>query len=570
MSNLLDLIVVMTCPRKNETTYLSETLAGLDAAGAEKHPHKLVVSDGGTITDCKWPVAVYPGPSGTKRALWRVFGLAARSGVRRLIIFEDDVIPCRNAVTQILRSEVPSGCAFMTFFDINEFPKGDQDPGIYKKSVMGRTGRGFWGVQAMLLPGAVVRFLADQDPTSVMRFKDNPHHSDIAMSEILMKRSPWKEMAIHLPCLVEHRGDMSAWGNPSKVRATHFPGVGFDALSLLPMKPVSSKASGGPNDPPVVYDYSIVRPGHSVHAPRPAAFTSPVLSSPLQEEGSKPSASFSVPRMKNEQATRSGFGSDIDSRLVITLGIMQRSGTNFLRSLLSLHPDCENCNIPEDHLVQFSPQLNSYVTSVGKKWGDRWGDKDQLWRSLGSGLARFAVSRCDNAERTDAFRLLMKTPSVDGLAHVDKLFPGACLLLIVRDGRDLIASGMNSFGWSFEWAVSKWNESALAIKAFSESETAMAFKIVRYEDLHLKTISTYKDILSFLKLRAEAVDMTKVERQPLIGSSDHKSEAGRVHWKPVEKSADFNPLGRWTKWPPDRIHKFNEIAGPGMRALGYL
>ena len=49
-----------------------------------------------------------------------------------------------------------------------------------------------------------------------------------------------------------------------------------------------------------------------------------------------------------------------------------------------------------------------------------------------------------------------------------------------------------------------------------------------------------------------------------------RHEGGQpVHWKPVEKSADFNPLKRATEWNPWQRAQFAWLAGRSAEKLGY-
>ena len=40
-------------------------------------------------------------------------------------------------------------------------------------------------------------------------------------------------------------------------------------------------------------------------------------------------------------------------------------------------------------------------------------------------------------------------------------------------------------------------------------------------------------------------------------------------WQPEQKSAGFNPVGRWQSWPEARKKRFDEIAGATLQRAGY-
>ena len=41
-----------------------------------------------------------------------------------------------------------------------------------------------------------------------------------------------------------------------------------------------------------------------------------------------------------------------------------------------------------------------------------------------------------------------------------------------------------------------------------------------------------------------------------------------MHWEPVEKDPDFRPT-EWRSWTPDRLERFEWLAGDRLRYLGY-
>ena len=80
---------------------------------------------------------------------------------------------------------------------------------------------------------------------------------------------------------------------------------------------------------------------------------------------------------------------------------------------------------------------------------------------------------------------MTKSPSVRHLDRFFAFFPRARLLILVRDGRSVVQSAMDTFGWDFERACRAWAEAANTIDRFQQSESARAdrWRIVRYEDL---------------------------------------------------------------------------------------
>ncbi len=261
-----------------------------------------------------------------------------------------------------------------------------------------------------------------------------------------------------------------------------------------------------------------------------------------------------------------------DSRApIFILGIMPRSGTNFLHRLLCQHPACGATNTPpvrEDYMVHHATWLARYLGRLRWQWG-HWGADDKfvepLANHVGNGLTTFLQSL------TDAQRFVTKTPSVANLKAFFKYFPHAYLLIIVRDGRSLVASGMNGFGWNFETATRQWAKSARSIITFLENNTAYAdrFKVVKYEQLNADTVGQMEEVLSFLNLDVSQFDFDAALDTPVYGSSFMKQNGDQVTWKPQEKKKDFNAGERWSSWSSGRHKRFNGLAGRELKALGY-
>ena len=133
-------------------------------------------------------------------------------------------------------------------------------------------------------------------------------------------------------------------------------------------------------------------------------------------------------------------------------GITPRSGTNFMCDLLLLHPQCARGRDPvrEDLFLQYSDHLVAFTEAVRANWDPIWGtfgtELPYLLRAgIGEGLVSFLWTDRDR-------RLLTKTPNVRNLERFFSFFPWARLLILVRDGRSVVQSGMDTFGWDFDRA----------------------------------------------------------------------------------------------------------------------
>lgn len=271
------------------------------------------------------------------------------------------------------------------------------------------------------------------------------------------------------------------------------------------------------------------------------------------------------------------------------MGIDQRSGTNFLYRLLQCHPQCIGPGpIWEDNLLHHSHHLRKYVNSCfhsWRSWGveDSIGGEELLLRHLGRGLESFLYLQLaeqdshkeshhkPSSQSSQRTLLLTKTPSTQGLAHFFELFPDSYLIIIVRDGRSLVESGVRSFSWDYEKAAQRWARRADEILDFLKLANARreTHLLVRYEDIVADQYGAISRILSYLELDVAAFDFERAYSLGVVGSSDLRREQGHVDWEERSKSADFDPLSRFAQWSSYRHRQFNAIAGKQMEALGY-
>lgn len=271
---------------------------------------------------------------------------------------------------------------------------------------------------------------------------------------------------------------------------------------------------------------------------------------------------------------------------IFVLGILQRSGTNYLNNLLLLHPDVKPAGLVwEDFFLAHGDLLAEYAESVQRRWPPQWVDEvsaelgpKALLQYLGSGLVNFMEAQYRNRLGKGVYaapdrmpvKLVSATPSVRNLHLFFDLFPNATPIIIVRDGRALVESGVRSFGWDYDEAMRMWANGARRIQEFCENpEHEGRFLLVRYEDLYTCTSEVMGKVLDFLGLDHSRFDFAAAENLGIMGSSELMKSEGRVHWKLTDKSAGFNPLARASEWSPALNSRFAWIAGKNMQELHY-
>jgi len=253
-------------------------------------------------------------------------------------------------------------------------------------------------------------------------------------------------------------------------------------------------------------------------------------------------------------------------------GILPRSGTNFIWDLLRLHPDCARGREPvnEDFFLEHSDHLSAFATAVQGAWDPIWGTfpadlGHRLYEGIGNGLLSFLWT-----DRTR--RLVTKSPNVRHLDRFFTFFPSARLLILVRDGRSVVQSAMDSFGWDFDRASRAWSEAARTIRHFQETQTAYAdrWRVIRYEDVVDDTEAQLRAIFAFLGLEAQRYDFAAARNLPVRGSSAFGLQDGKVHWQAVPKDNTFAPKERWRSWSPAQRERFEWLAGEHLVDFGYV
>jgi sulfotransferase family protein len=252
-------------------------------------------------------------------------------------------------------------------------------------------------------------------------------------------------------------------------------------------------------------------------------------------------------------------------------GILPRSGTNYLWGLLLLHPDCGGAREPvkEDLFLDHSDHLTGFVAAVRDAWDPSWGTfdnglLDQLCAGIGEGLISFLWT--DRVRR-----LVTKSPSVRHLDRFFAFFPQARLLILIRDGRSVVQSAIDTFGWDFDRACRDWSEAARAVRSFErrESSGGERWRIVRYEDLVDDPEGQMRAIFAFLNLDPSRYDFDAARGLPVRGSSVYGRKGSAVHWTAVPRNEGFAPKERWRSWTDAQLERFDWLAGEQLIDLGY-
>jgi protein-tyrosine sulfotransferase len=260
---------------------------------------------------------------------------------------------------------------------------------------------------------------------------------------------------------------------------------------------------------------------------------------------------------------------------IILLSVCPRSGSNYLEALLSLHLQCRKSRLPEDFFLANSETLLNFCRSVAESWDDWWlqhlGGTSRLAMHIGTALLRFADPGPEEEGPVGDCRLLLRSPTTEGIAAATALFPNAHVVVLVRNGPATVESGRRSFGWPYEEAMLAWRHSVRRILTFLAGVDGPRCQLIRFEDLAADPVREIARVIDFLGLDPALYPFNRIDEIPVFGSSTFGRANGEgVHWRPVPKDPSFDPLARAESWPPRRLARFAWLAGAEHRKLGYL
>lgn len=249
-------------------------------------------------------------------------------------------------------------------------------------------------------------------------------------------------------------------------------------------------------------------------------------------------------------------------------GVMRRSGTNFVGDLLGLHPHI--CRYPgevwEAPLLSASADLleaqETFLNGY-KPNRERFGQTDFL-PLFGSAFLAYLHSHAPPEQR-----ILLKIPGVEQIWHFPHMFPEEKLIILERDGRDLVASTIKSWPKTdFEEICHAWKNSQGLILKFREHPSSSGTCFVKYEDAVGEPKAFVARVFGELGIDDEDYPYESVDDLPVRGSSALRVD-GKVTWDEVSKPKSFNPIGRWGEWSMQQKTVFKRIGGEMLIRAGY-
>ena len=280
------------------------------------------------------------------------------------------------------------------------------------------------------------------------------------------------------------------------------------------------------------------------------------------------------------------------NNLIILLGQRVRSGTNFVGSTISQHPQVvtlpQQASQGEFNLFYTEDIISNvyqYVTNSSFGMDFNSTDQDEFLKRYGTLWLKFLIDKYKVKPHETIF---VKSPSVTHLELWKRAFPKAQIAVICRDGRDNVISSVRASndkrnwhdfkiklkkkcnyasGRSFINHAKQWAKTANYISAIQVNDQVQLFK---YEDLNDSSANISK-LLKHYKLEVSETIIEKCLNAPVVGSSFGVASNTMIkpNWKPDSDKSKFKFSNKWKHWKFVKKAVFKSIAGQELINLGY-
>lgn len=264
----------------------------------------------------------------------------------------------------------------------------------------------------------------------------------------------------------------------------------------------------------------------------------------------------------------------------------ERSGTTLLSMIVGAHPDIAVPLSVTGMWFRFGSKLDEYNRLetredverivddlLGEERIQLWDvtlDRSELLATIEPGAYGNVVAGFHSAyARAKGKRhwACLDIANLDGMAEVNRWFPDARFLHIVRDGRDVALSHETMpYGASNTLeAAEKWRHRLTVSLKMGEIMGTSRYRVVRYEDLILETAKALEDICSFIGLPYDAEMLNYPDMVDEKVPDDR-----RWLWPALNKPPDKSKVGRWKREMSERKRiVFEGNAGDMLAHFGY-
>lgn len=256
---------------------------------------------------------------------------------------------------------------------------------------------------------------------------------------------------------------------------------------------------------------------------------------------------------------------------LIIHGIMPRSGTVYVGELLRRHPqlyaypnhlwELPALSLTADVRRLQQKFLLGYKPNIGKL------EDDDFLPLFGAAIMAFL-----NGQVPPTQRVLSKMPNVQYLGHFFSMFPHENLLILTRDGRDVVHSTLRTWRHlNFIQVCLRWNRSARSILSTLEQFRRCGrsgYWVGRYENALTAPEDFVREACRQFQLNEDCYPFAEIDKIRVIGSSKLESQ-DKVLWRHLKRPQNFRPIEYWKDWSPLRKKIFKVIAGQSLLDLGY-
>jgi hypothetical protein len=232
-----------------------------------------------------------------------------------------------------------------------------------------------------------------------------------------------------------------------------------------------------------------------------------------------------------------------------------RSGTSMLHWALAQHPRLWG-SAESDFICTLGEAANRAFDD-GTRFGEyHWLLKEEVSRDeflsfMGSGLDALYRSR------SGGLRWIEQTPHyIFHYATLRAMFPGARFIHIIRDGRHVVTSMQETFGWSFSHSMAIWKSSMEAGSEINARDPE-DFLQIRYESIVTRPEEALRRLFDFIgeEFHDSCVEFLRV---PI------NTAPGREQETPTDK---LDP--QRLQWGAGKSLRFRLVCGAMQKALGY-
>ena len=206
------------------------------------------------------------------------------------------------------------------------------------------------------------------------------------------------------------------------------------------------------------------------------------------------------------------------------------------------------------------------------------------------GLRKMVAARFDAQARDRARergigdpQVVVKEPGSHAAELIMSLFPGAGLIFLLRDGRDVVDSWLDAYkagSWALEegaypvggddrmafirWQSSVWAYRTEAVQRVYDARPADRRVLLRYEEVREDPAAALGQICERFGFEASDARLSEVaQRHAFVRAPGQETGPG--------KAMRFAEPGRWKlNMNRDEIAAMEEIMGPRLSELGYL